>query len=168
MTFVRIPQDRVGVLIGKDGEVKREIERMGNVSLRVESDGGVEIIGDAANAYRVAEVVKAIGRGFSPERALRLLKDDMLMLCVIEIPSDSHDDLVRIRGRIIGRNGRTRSIIEELTQTDVSVYGKTVSIIGYPDRIMVAREAVEMLINGSPHGTVYSFLERKRRELRER
>ncbi|RLG35306.1 RNA-processing protein, partial [Methanosarcinales archaeon] len=73
--------------------------------------------------------------------------------------------LKRIKGRIIGQKGKTRRVIETLTGVKISVYGKTVSLIGYPEQIKVAREAIEMLIKGTPHSTVYTFLERKRRAL---
>lgn len=38
--------------------------------------------------------------------------------------------LLRVRGRIIGRKGRMREIIEEMSGVDISVYGKIVVIIG--------------------------------------
>ena len=68
-------------------------------------------------------------------------------------------------GRIIGKDGRSREIMERLSGTKVSVYGKTVAILGYPEQIRVARAAIEMLLDGAPHGNVYSFLERKHEDL---
>jgi ribosomal RNA assembly protein len=65
-------------------------------------------------------------------------------------------------------NGKTRNIIEELTDTNVAVYGHTVSIIGTIEEAEVAREAVQMLVKGSLHATVYRFLHRKRRELKKK
>ena len=50
----------------------------------------------------------------------------------------------------------------------VSVYGHTVAIIGDFDQVNVAREAVNMLINGSEHASVYRFLQRKRQEIKRR
>ena len=73
----------------------------------------------------------------------------------------------RIRGRIIGRDGKTRRIIEELTETYISVYGHTVGIIGDFEKAQIAREAIDMLIKGAMHGTVYRYLHRKRREIKK-
>jgi rRNA processing protein Krr1/Pno1 len=42
----------------------------------------------------------------------------------------SESDIKRIKGRIIGTEGKTRKLIEELTEADVVVYGHTVGIIG--------------------------------------
>ncbi|MCX8171787.1 MAG: hypothetical protein N3E47_07525, partial [Candidatus Bathyarchaeota archaeon] len=46
--------------------------------------------------------------------------------------------------------------------------GHTVAIIGDVEQVNVAREAINMLINGSQHATVYRFLQRKRQELKRR
>ncbi len=77
--------------------------------------------------------------------------------------------LPRVRGgRIIGRKGRTREIIEEMSGADISVYGKTVAIIGNPIQVEVAKTAVEKLARGGspPHGgVVYRYLERRKKDL---
>ncbi|MEM1856188.1 MAG: hypothetical protein QXG70_04375, partial [Candidatus Methanomethylicaceae archaeon] len=64
--------------------------------------------------------------------------------------------------------GKTRKMIEELTDTYISIYGHTVSIIGGYEEVRVAREAIEMLIRGMQHGTVYRFLDRKHSELKRK
>ena len=35
--LIRIPQDRIGVLIGKSGKTKREVEKRCSVSLQIDS-----------------------------------------------------------------------------------------------------------------------------------
>ncbi len=65
-------------------------------------------------------------------------------------------------------NGKTRRLIEELTDANVAVYGHTVSLIGTIDQTQIAREAIQMLVRGSMHSTVYRFLHRKRRELKKK
>ena len=74
--------------------------------------------------------------------------------------------ILRQKGRIIGKDGRTRDIITDMTGVDVSVYGKTVSLIGPLERIQVAKEAVEMILHGARHKSVYGFLEKKHREMK--
>jgi ribosomal RNA assembly protein len=74
----------------------------------------------------------------------------------------------RLKGRVIGKEGKTRRIIEELTEANVSVYGHTISIIGRRDQVYTAKEAVRMLIRGSLHRSVYRYLHRKRRELKKK
>ncbi len=168
--YLRIPHDRIGVLIGHNGEVKCELERLSASRIMVDSeDGSVCVEGvegeDPVKTLRVVEAIKAIGRGFSPEKALALLNDDSLLLDIISLAHLSPKTLKRVKGRIIGEKGKARRVIETLTGVKVSVYGKTVSLIGYPEQIEVARDAIEMLIRGIPHSTVYSFLERKKRTM---
>ena len=174
---VRIPMERVGVLIGPNGSVKREIEETLGVRLAIDSrTGDVEIElaednPDPSNLLRARDVVLAIGRGFSPERAFRLLRDEDAMLRIIdlrEIFGRSKSDITRVKGRIIGREGKTRRIIEELTGAYVSVYGHTVAIIGGMEQVQVAEEAIQMLIEGRMHSTVYRYLHRKKREMKRR
>lgn len=173
---VKIPKERIGVLIGPGGSVRRRIEEALGVKLRVDSrSGDVEIAlrdgeGDVSKLYQALNVVRAIGRGFSPERAFRLFDEDMLLdvIDLREYVGKSENALRRVKGRIIGRDGKTRRLIEELTGVYVSVYGHTVSLIGGFDQLLVAREAVTKLIKGSQHKTVYNYLFRAVRDLKRR
>lgn len=176
-TFLKIPKDRVGVLIGPEGNTKKGIESKFSVVLEIDSESGdvkitlAEKAEDPSMLFRVKDVITAIGRGFSPEHAFRLVRDDEAILDVIDLRlvfGRSESDIKRVKGRIIGMNGKTRKIIEELTDSNVAVYGHTVSIIGNIDQAQAAREAIQMLIDGSMHSTVYRFLHRKRRELKKK
>jgi len=167
---IKIPADRIGVLVGPSGSVKSMLEEKTGAELVIDSDtGAVEIVTgeDPIMAMRLADVVRAIGRGFSPDRGFALLEEEMLMLDVIDLSRvcNTKSDMARIKGRIIGKDGRTREITEKLTGVGISVYGKTVAIIGNPDQIRIARAAIEMLMDGAPHGAVYGYLEKKNQEL---
>ena len=167
---VKIPKERVAVLIGKKGEVKKQIEETTGIAMEIDSkEGEVNVIGDdALMLYSTREIIKAIARGFNPEIAMLLLKQDYAFE-VISLPDfEKKSQFMRTKGRIIGAEGKTRRIIEEHTECFVSVYGKTVAIIGRSDSIHIARKAVEMIIKGSPHSTVYQWLEKMKRQLRRR
>ncbi len=173
---IKIPRERIGVLIGPGGSVRKRIEGELGVRLRIDSrSGDVEISlrnegGDISKLYQALNVVRAIGRGFSPERAFRLFDEDTLLdiIDLREYVGKSENALKRVKGRIIGREGKTRRLIEELTGVYVSVYGHTVSLIGTFDQLLVAREAVTKLIKGSQHKTVYNYLFRAVRDLKRR
>jgi len=64
-----------------------------------------------------------------------------------------------IKSRLIGTEGKTRKMIENCSGCSVSVYGKTVSIIGRYNQISMAREAINMILRGSKHSNVYRFLQ---------
>ena len=174
--FVRIPKERVGVLVGPDGKVKQSIEEKFMVTLDVESEsGGVTIVlsekaGDPSLLFKAKDTVTAIGRGFSPEHAFRLLRNDDEIFDFIDLRlvfGRSESDIKRVKGRIIGANGKTRKLIEELTGARVVVYGHTIGFIGAFERVDVARNAVQMLIDGCQHNTVYKYLQRKRSDFKK-
>ncbi len=176
-TFVKIPRERIGVLIGTKGGVRELIEKRLSTNLGIDSQSGdvtitlKEDVNDPSLLFRAKDVVTAIGRGFSPENVFKLIEDEDTILEIVdlrEVFGRSESDISRIKGRIIGREGKTRRIIEEMTGTRVSVYGHTVSMIGGIEQVDIAREAIKMLIKGSQHKTVYRFLQRKRHELKLR
>jgi len=170
-----IPRERVGVLIGPKGSVKSTIEQKLFVDLEIDSDTGSVYIGvkpdspDPSSALRAKDLVLAIGRGFSPSRAFSLFNDDYSFDIV-----DLHDyfgkneaEIRRVDGRIIGREGRARRNLEELTGTLISVSGHTVSVIGTFESVSIAKDALEKLIEGRQHGTVYKFLRKKRGQVKK-
>ncbi|WP_266078922.1 KH domain-containing protein [Haladaptatus caseinilyticus] len=172
MKHVTIPQDRIGVLIGEGGETMREIESRADVRLDIDSDDGsvrVEKTGDPVRGLKAPEIVRAIGRGFAPDEALTLLEDDLMLFDLVDIDAAARNknDLQRQKGRLIGENGRTRQLMEELTGANVVIYGTTLGIIGQPQQVETVRSAAEMILDGAPHGAVYSFLERKRNEMKQ-
>lgn len=174
-TFVKIPKERIGVLIGPNGSVRQLIERRLSVKLQIDSNSGdvtivlSKAVNDPSYLFKAKDVVMAIGRGFSPEHTFRLIDENILgIIDLRDIFGRSKSDITRIKGRIIGKEGKTRRIIEEMTGARVSVYGHTVSIIGNIEQVEVARQAIKLLIKGSQHKTVYRFLQRKRHELKMR
>lgn len=174
-TFIRIPGDRIGVLIGNNGKTRRRIESTFGVKITVESEsGGVEIKvnqdqPDVSVMFTVKNIVKAIGRGFSPKKALMLQDEDndIMVIDLEEYVGTSKNAQNRVRGRIIGKEGKSRELLEELTECQVSVYGGTVALIGPYEMLQVAKEAVEMLLNGSFHKTVWNHLYAYRRKMRK-
>jgi len=165
---LKIPEERVAVLIGKDGETKKEIEESTGCSLDITKEGDVTITGDdGVILYTTREIVKAIARGFNPKTALQLLKTDytLELIDMKDVAGKSQNAMQRLKGRVIGKGGKSRVEIERLTDTHVSVYGKTIGIIGDTAHVAIAREAVAMLLSGSMHKTVYQFLEKKKKEI---
>jgi ribosomal RNA assembly protein len=167
--LVRIPDDRVGALIGPGGVTKRTIEERTRTSVAVDTeDGSVTVTGPddrPDDVLRGRDIVLAIGRGFSPDRAFRLLKDDTY-LGVVEIRRVTgrreKAALWRIRSRLIGEHGRARTRIEELSGSSMSVYGGTVALIGKERELERATRAVELLLRGSEHSVVFHMLARQR------
>ena len=165
---VRIPVERVGVVIGREGAAKRHLEEELGVKLGVDSKEGLVTVksedAERGIPFSATRVVEAIGRGFSPQRALRLLEEGAAfeVIDLRDYAGRSANSLERIRGRVIGLKGKSRRVIEELTRCSLSVYGRTVSIIGEASEVQLASEAVKSLAKGSQHRTVYNTLQKAR------
>ena len=168
MQVVKIPSERVGVLLGASGETKDYLEERMKVSLSVDTDGEVEISGEPLEEFIAKDVVKAIGRGFDPQVALKLLSDDYgFKIIDLRDFSNNEKSMHRIIGRIIGEKGRTKQIITEEVGSLVAVYGHTVSVISTLDTLDYAMTAIFKLIEGANHSTVYAYLEKCRRKINE-
>lgn len=155
-------------MIGLRGRTKRELEKKGKVKLAVSAEGDVRITGESYEVWRAHEVVKAIARGFAPEKAFKLFNEDYYFRLIdLGDMFSSEKDIHRYKGRIIGENGKSRRIIEETSEVFVCVYGDTVGLIGPLDSVNLATEAIEALLQGASHARVYSLLERGRRKLKE-
>jgi ribosomal RNA assembly protein len=154
---IKIPQDRVAVLIGKRGTTKRAIQKKTGTKILIGEE--ITIEGESLNVLDAENIIKAIGRGFSPEKTSLLLEEDTTLL-MVELPKNEQT-AKRIRSRLIGTNGKSRRNLERLTRTHVSVYGKTVCVIGKYSNAALAEEAINKIIKGVSHRFVYEFLEGK-------
>jgi len=168
MRYIRIPKERIGVLIGKDGETKKTIERISQVHLEIDSEEGDVAFNeqdakDPLIPLKVEDVVRAIGRGFSPENAFRLFGEEteLFIFDIYDYVGKKESHLVRMKARVIGREGKTKRVIEGLTSGILAVYGHTVAVIADFESIDIAKKAIDMLLSGSEHPTVYRFLERE-------
>lgn len=168
---LKIPKDRIAVIIGPKGATKKELQEQTRTKINVDSkEGDVQLIGrDSLALFALREVIKAIGRGFNPEIATLLLKQDYV-LEVVDITEYNRQKthIQRLRGRVIGADGKARVTLERLTETFIVVYGKTISIIGNTERSLLARRAVETLLEGSTHASVYKWLEKQGKQLRKK
>lgn len=166
MKEVRVPEERVGVLIGEGGETKQDIEDLADVELEIKDNLAV-IEGEPLSEMDAVNVVKAVGRGFNPDKALKLVEKDVI-LHFIEIKNfaETENSRERLKGRVIGRNGETRTHLEKQANVDISVYGKTIGIIGFAENIQVVAESIKMLLQGSTHSTAYQYLEKNQDKIR--
>ncbi len=169
MELVKIPKERVAVLIGKKGATKKLIERNTHTKLTVDKEGSVVINGDSLDVFEANSVVKAIGRGFNPDIALTLLNEEncMEIINIKDFTGKSEKKFIRRKSRLIGTNGKARKVIEKMTNTEVSIYGKTVTIIGHLENVSIAKRGTEILLRGAPHGNAYKYIEREMHKLQE-
>lgn len=174
--YEKIPVERVGVILGENGAVKKEIEEKTRTIISVDPSSGAVIVEPAfpnttaLELLKAQNIVRAIGYGFSPERAFRLLDDDQVLevIDVRQYVGNKPNHLRRVLGRVIGEEGKARKMLEELTGTYISVYGPYVAIIGDYETANIAKTAIEMLIEGRMHSTVYKYIDREMFTLRRK
>ena len=168
---MKIGQNRIAVLIGKNGETKKDLEDALGVQINLDSKTGdceVKPVIEhpnygVLNTFIAEKILNAINRGFNPTKAMKLLDEtfDIEVFNLYNLLGKSEKKIKRLKGRIIGRNGEMRRAIERFAESYVSVYGKTVSIISDYDNLQISRKAVNMLLSGMPHHSVLRYLEDK-------
>tara|TARA_Y100001970_G_scaffold167677_1_gene205131 strand:- start:4890 stop:5621 length:732 start_codon:yes stop_codon:yes gene_type:complete len=177
-TVARIPKDRIAVLIGKGGSTRKMLEEACGGELEIDSQSGEVRVSwgdsevDPIVKMKTPDVILAIGRGLAPARAVQLLEDEvhLFMFDIREWVGRQPNQIRRMRSRLIGRNGMIRSRIEELTRTEIAIYGSTVIVIGDDMGLEIAKPAIESILRGAEHGNVLHGLEkdRKRQRMRSR
>ena len=153
------PKERIGVIKSKD--TTGRFEKKLNIKISV-VDNLVEIEAeDGLSLYQGKNIIKAIARGFSPVRAERLLEEET-QLDILELGKFTERKMKVIKARIIGTDGKMREEIERGSGSIVSVYGKTVSLIGTYEQNKIAKKAINMIIDGAMLPTVKRFLMRSK------
>jgi len=173
MKYIKIPMERIAVVIGHNGETKRNLEDKSGVHLEIDSRlGEISIddhnVDDPLQVLKMESTILAIGRGFSPEHALKLLNDnnDLFIFNIHDYVGKKESHVRRLKSRIIGTEGKTKRVLEGLTDSYISVYGHTVSIITDFVSMDIAKRAIDKLLSGSKQATVYRFIESNMRQLR--
>ncbi len=166
---LKIPKERIAILIGEKGKEKRKLQKLTDTKIIISSEEGDVILKgeDSLKVIITRDIIKAIGRGFNPKIAVNLLKEENMfdMLNIHDYAGSSKKQEVRVKSRVIGREGKARKTIEKFTNTDICVYGKTIGIIGKVEDVNLARRALDKLLKGSPHGKVYGWIKRQQHEL---
>jgi ribosomal RNA assembly protein len=163
LQVVKIPLERTKVL----KENIKLVEKNANVKLTIE-DEDVIIEGDPYDEWKAIDIIKAIGRGFPVTSALKLLNDEYV-LKIINLKEIFHKEKQRRRylGRIIGTKGKAKKKLEEITGAEICIYGSTVGIIGRLDEATLAEKAVNLIIKGLSHSSVYFIIQKEKMRMLE-
>lgn len=177
-----LDKERMAVAIGKNGETKKKIEDLTGTLIKIDSTTGefqVEPnkekmpideesfpLDPSVRAFATINILKAIGFGFNPDKALKLLDPEYTIEIVDleDILGHSDNKLTRIKGRLIGDKGKIRAAIEQFSDVHMSIYNRYLSLIGDFEAIKLAKKAINMIIDGAPHKVVLTFLQKKYQE----
>ena len=124
------------------------------------------IRGTELNEYITEKIIQAIDFGFEPEDAL-LLRNENFLLEFVNIKEHTHrHHLEDIRSRVIGRNGKAKRTIEELTGAVLHINENSVGIIVDAEHVEQTIQAIISLVQGSKHSNVFAYLEKQNAKLR--
>jgi ribosomal RNA assembly protein len=157
--FVQYPQ--------KIMRIKKRIEKTLDVKI-TGIDDEIDVEGEGENEYVASMVIGAIDIGFDSRVAL-LLQDPEYIIEKINLKSYVKPSrMSTVKGRLIGRKGKAKNRLAQLTGCDIVIKNHTVVILGLTNDVDIASKAVRSLIKGSPHSSVFAFLEKSRKIGKER
>ena len=75
---IKVPKERIAILIGKKGELKRELEKITKTKIYIDSNNNLVTLKaeDSINLFNALPIIKAIARGFNPDIAELLNEED--------------------------------------------------------------------------------------------
>ncbi|MEM5836552.1 MAG: KH domain-containing protein [Candidatus Aenigmatarchaeota archaeon] len=157
MGLIKIPEERLKIF--KEKDYSRKLKMLTNCNININEEISIECE-DPFLLMRLKEVIKAFGRGFDFEDALNLLDEEYCLetINIQDFSGKSKNRMIVVKGRVIGRKGKAKKLIEKYTNVKIAIYGKTVSIIGKWEDVQKAKRAVESLLQGRKHGTVFRKL----------
>lgn len=163
MEHILIPHRRALLL---DTETLGRLRERLNCRIEL-SDNELTVEGSSYDEYNAKNVLQAFGRGFPVDKAYRLLSEDCFFQQVnLKDSFRGRDQLMRVKARLIGKEGRAKEYIESVSGADMAVYGGTVSTIGRADELRIADAAIRIILGGGMHKTAYMVMEKEKRKLR--
>lgn len=142
---------------------KDNLEKELNVKIGINGKE-ISFSGKPENEYIAEQVIEALNLGFPFSDALKIKKENILFE-ILNIKEYAHQkDFERIRGRIIGKDGRALKTISNLSDCNIELSGNRLGIIGDCENIRHVEEACKLLIKGSKHANVYAYLEKHQAE----
>lgn len=150
-------------IVKKSGKIvknKEILEKKLKVKISIEGRK-ISAQGTELDEFLALKVFEALDLGFSIDASLMLCEQDFL-LEKLEIKNlTPRRNLEQVRARIVGKDGRTKELIEELTDCDISLSGNEIGVIGQVERIKICMNALTKLVQGSKQSSVYSYLEKQ-------
>jgi ribosomal RNA assembly protein len=121
----------------------------------------ISIKGNELNEFLVDKIVQAIDFGFHVDDAMLLIKEDFVLEFIEVKEHTRRKNLKDVRARLIGRAGKARKTIENLTGASIVIRGNEVGIIVDNNHLDSSIQGIESLIQGAKHGNVFSYLEKQ-------
>jgi len=138
---------------------KKRLEKELNVKI-TNRGKEVSVNGDSEDEYIAEKIIDALNFGFPFSVAMLIKKEDFLLEIINIKEHTKRHDLERVRARIIGKGGKTLKTLQQLTKCFFELKNNELAVIGDPEKIKNAQEAIISLIKGTKQSNVYGFLEK--------
>ncbi len=138
---------------------KKKLEAKLNIKI---TNRGKEIFidGKPENEFVAEKVIDALNFGFPFSTAL-LIKEEDCEFEIINIKNyTNRKNKEQVRGRIIGKQGKVLKVLSDLTNCYFELKDNEIGIVGEPECIKNAQDAVIGIIRGAKHGNIYKRLEK--------
>jgi ribosomal RNA assembly protein len=161
----------LGRILAHEGRNIRHLEKEFKTKITIhkgKTEADFIINGNSSvQEYLILEILEALAVGFDLEIAM-LLKNEEVVFKKVELKKYVHGGRLEvIKGRIVGSQGKSKRVIQSLTECDLCLCDNNVAIIGHAENVELASRAIESLIRGSKHANVFKLLEKGRVAIRE-
>lgn len=120
--------------------------------------------GDAVHEYTAELVLQAMAFGFSAKQALQLIEPDTTFKVIAMKHFTRRKDMEDVRSRVIGKEGKTKRTIENITDCDIIINNNDIGILGSSVQVEAAIVGLGNLIRGTKEANTYAYLERHNTE----
>lgn len=159
-----IPVKRAKILAKK--EVLGPLSERLCCKIEIKNDNEVTVDGNAFEEYNARSIIIAFGRGFDLDKAYKLLSEDYFFESIdMKDAFKEKDKITRLKSRVIGKEGKAKDYMQEVSGADISIYGNTISIIGTADEIRIVRAALNVLLEGGTHNKAYFVMEKTKKKI---
>jgi ribosomal RNA assembly protein len=164
--IVKISQNFISK-IKKEPSLLEEIERYAYSTIQIDEAAGSLIIkgkDNKSDVLKVRDFVIALDNCVDENIAKEILKKD-LMLYLIDLKDIvSKDEVKRIMARIIGEGGKIKAKISEITGCHITINDSRILLIGNFDEVEYAKQAIQIIVDGSPFARLFKYLDKVKRE----
>ena len=110
--------------------------------------------------YAAEKIIEALNFGFPFSFAMLIAEEDFIFEVINIKDHTKRKDLNRIKARIIGTKGKTLQTLCNLTKCNFELKDNFIGIIGDPEYIENAQEAIIHIIKGAKQSNIYAYLEK--------
>lgn len=140
---------------------KKRLEKKLNIKI-TNRGKEVTITGTPENEFIAQKTIDAINFGFSIAHSLLIVEENAEFEIINIKDHTKQNNLERIRGRLIGKQGKALKTLSDLTNCYLELNKNQLGVIGEPEHLENAQDAIIAIIKGAKHSNIYKFLEKHR------